>query len=603
MKRLILIGVVLSSAVTLIAQAPPRPPLTPADVSISGVVVDGVTGKPIAGVALQAGSVYHCSTSLSAGSIQTSCPNQAITTADGRFTFSNLPAYTLRLGATARGYLPAHPGQLGPNDRFANVNFTVAPGERLRDVVIKMWPPARISGAVVDDVGEPVVGTNVEILERAYAGTQHTWNRVPLKSARTDDRGRYSFDGVESGQYLVAVPGSALAVGSSMYRPTAFYPNATEVSSATVVRVSPGDELQGMNVSLARPSAGLRLAGRLVGPPDRIGRLIVRVVPADSTDAMVAYQAKTSIADADGRFAFDRLTPGRYRVLVCDLPNLSGVRDIPISRWTSLGGGGLALRPVRDGQIPAPFAKLPDVTTLWADETVELDKTMNDASVVLRTGVRIRGRVAFDFAGAPPSEAHLLASVVTIVPGSGLPLGDVPQSRVEADGSFTSIGLPAGSYGVSNIISFSSFYEPQLITSVRMNGVERIGEPIELGSEDVSNVVLTLTDKITQVMGTVTDLQDKPTRHARIIIFPRDARRRPNLAFPSLRLTRQVTVDLLGKFSTHVAPGDYFMAAIDALPADWESPQFLDALTSIATRVQIGLGEKRSVDLRVRALP
>jgi hypothetical protein len=46
--------------------------------------------------------------------------------------------------------------------------------------------------------------------------------------------------------------------------------------------------------------------------------------------------------------------------------------------------------------------------------------------------------------------------------------------------------------------------------------------------------------------------------------------------------------------------GNYFVAATGGdVGTDWQNPQVLDTLSRTATRVTIGDGDKRSLDLRV----
>jgi hypothetical protein len=47
-----------------------------------------------------------------------------------------------------------------------------------------------------------------------------------------------------------------------------------------------------------------------------------------------------------------------------------------------------------------------------------------------------------------------------------------------------------------------------------------------------------------------------------------------------------------------VPPGDYYLAAVGAASsAEWQDPKFLDTLVRVATRVSLGDGEKKTVDV------
>jgi hypothetical protein len=62
-----------------------------------------------------------------------------------------------------------------------------------------------------------------------------------------------------------------------------------------------------------------------------------------------------------------------------------------------------------------------------------------------------------------------------------------------------------------------------------------------------------------------------------------------------------VRVSRTGAFTIrNLLPGDYFVVAIDAALADnWQSPESLENLSRLATRITIGANEDRSLDLRM----
>jgi hypothetical protein len=48
--------------------------------------------------------------------------------------------------------------------------ITLADGERVGDIVVRMWKCAAITGIVTDEMGEPVVGVGVRVFRREFAG-------------------------------------------------------------------------------------------------------------------------------------------------------------------------------------------------------------------------------------------------------------------------------------------------------------------------------------------------------------------------------------------------------------------------------------------------
>jgi hypothetical protein len=90
-----------------------------------------------------------------------------------------------------------------------------------------------------------------------------------------------------------------------------------------------------------------------------------------------------------------------------------------------------------------------------------------------------------------------------------------------------------------------------------------------------------------------------PDAHAAVIVFPADSNAWREGIF-SFRLTRKVHTTSTGTYEVAtLAPGDYFVAAIDArLALNWENPELLAGLVPNASRVTLGAEDQRTVTLR-----
>jgi hypothetical protein len=319
-------------------QTPSRSSRTAA---VSGVVTDGNTGKGIRAVEVTL-----------AGSGLPEAPS-TLTDSQGRFVFQNLPASTKYSISAAR------PGYAGGNSlrRFPVFPrpFAVGDGEWIADVRVVLWRLGGISGRVVDEKGEPLVNIPVRVLTRVpVAGTVH-WAAGP--TVRTDDRGMYRVAGLTRGSYVVNVPSvqSSVPVGtpahavaghppnqSTAFLPAprvvgiesagslvvlehyatpppashtayaiAYYPNTSTLADATPVDLADSAERHNIDFVL-RPVPTARVSGRVTGPAESQGGLIVRLMPEGAEALGPGSEQATALVGRDGTFMMPRVPPGRY---------------------------------------------------------------------------------------------------------------------------------------------------------------------------------------------------------------------------------------------------------------------------------------------------
>ena len=150
----------------------------PGQAQVSGTVVDAATGEPIPEALV---------------SLSRPVARRQLTDASGRFVFQDLPtgdSYSLTVSAP--GYLDAPARML------------VVGTAGVKDRRIALQRAASLSGRVVDDSGQPIVGAYVRALARVWIGGRQRYVAGPF--ARTDDRGSYWIGGLCPGDYAVIVP-------------------------------------------------------------------------------------------------------------------------------------------------------------------------------------------------------------------------------------------------------------------------------------------------------------------------------------------------------------------------------------------------------------
>jgi len=129
-------------------------------------------------------------------------------------------------------------------------------------------------------------------------------------------------------------------------------------------------------------------------------------------------------------------------------------------------------------------------------------------------------------------------------------------------------------------------------------GVSRGGKPLpdnvlELSTADLDDVVLTFSNKVLRVSGTVTDPDTD------VIVFSADTTGWREGIFNSRRIWRAHTGSS-GTFEhSGLAPGEYYVAAVSTrLTTDWRDPQFLERLIPGAVKVTLGDGDDKVVALK-----
>ena len=193
------LGRTLGSIVTLLtlpapraAQLPPGPPpLAPGTGIIVGQVIDAATGKGVnSAVVTLAGA------------------RRVMTTTDGRFAFRNLPEGSHTLTAAKSGYIDGAFGMRRPGGPTLPV--VLADAERRGNLVIWLWRHGAITGTIVDEAGEPLIGIQVTALRRSIVGGRRRF--VQGGTETTDDRGIYRIGRLAPGDYAVAMATSQVSV-------------------------------------------------------------------------------------------------------------------------------------------------------------------------------------------------------------------------------------------------------------------------------------------------------------------------------------------------------------------------------------------------------
>ena len=300
--------------------------------TITGVVVDSVTGNPVSRSHLDASLVGR---GRAPGRRP---PTSGGVDADehGRFTIPLPSAGAWHLTASAPGYVSQAYDEHG-NYSSAIVLTSAKPSHDLR---FRLPPQSLISGTVLDEAGEAVRNATVQLLRQPISGPKRGVEQFSSRSfAQTDDRGMYEFSNVAPGSYRLAVqarPWYASSARQQGLRGGAFqsstastsspsldvtyqltwYPGMDDPAQAETLTLKAGENRQAdfnlvpipsLHLQIVPPAATLQADGRT-----SISFPVVERI--DSTGGPIGFAQTSARTGPQGQIDVGGLSPGTYRV-------------------------------------------------------------------------------------------------------------------------------------------------------------------------------------------------------------------------------------------------------------------------------------------------
>jgi hypothetical protein len=475
----------------------------------------------------------------------------AVADAEGRFEFRDVGAGTVRVFASKTGY--------DPLEVERSVEIAEHETRNGLDLTLARWNA--ISGQVSGDRNEPIAGATVQTLQLRYDGGRR--RLVPVGAVRvTNDLGRYRSYGLRPGQYVVtaALPGTAPAEMAGYTR--SYYPGTANPAGAQFVSIGVAQEVDGIDIALARARTA-RVSGKVLnadGQPTSPGGLSLVSSVRSASAVSVSMGARLA---GDGSFEFSNVPPGQY-VIRAD----RGRRQ----PWVEGEFGTLAV--AIDGA---------DVTNLIVQTSA---------------GSAITGRLTFnarDRSKLPAPSAFELRPLPVdfdAVPSS------VATANIHDDWTFEMMGVSG-----PRRLELTRVAPGWALQDVRVNGIDVTDRPLPFGrrEQSLNGVEVTVTDRITELTGTIVTADARGAQTAAVIVFATDRRR----WYPESRFMRKATAGSEGAFSVTGLPfGSYYAAAVASLPFsganDWQDPAVLETLVFRASTVTLAEGRKETIKL---ALP
>jgi len=230
-------------------------------------------------------------------------------------------------------------------------------------------------------------------------------------------------------------------------------------------------------------------------------------------------------------------------------------------------------------------------------------QNIDGVAVMLLPGVTLSGNITVESSGtaAPTDYSTFRVDVPDVDPVAGAGPGGrggafgAGANRVEKNGTFTIASLQPGQHTIRVMGGGAS--AAWSLKSVTIGGTEVADVPFELKpGQNVDNVTVVLTDRTTELGGTVRDAQSAGTGGVTVIAFAADQQYwRPQ--------SRRISTSRTGQSGAYrvrgLPPGDYYVIAVDDVEqGEWFDPAYLETVKDKATRVTLNEGDKKTLDLR-----
>jgi len=491
-------------------------------------------------------------------------PSRTNADANSGFEFLEVDAGRATVIASKPGYslADAEPYSASMSLLAAGAAIDLSDGETRNGVEIRLTRWSSLTGHVVDENGEAVEGASVQLMQVRYEGGRRRLSPAATTAQLTDDRGMYRLYGIPPGQYIVSASiGGVLSADLPGYV-RSFFPNTAVPAQAQFVPIGRSQDVAGIDVVLVRART-FRIVGHILdaaGQPTTGG--MITLIPSSRSSSVTNVPAGARLRP-DGAFEFPNVAAGQY--------------VIQIYRGRTNTGEG-------------EFAALPVAVS---------DRDVTDLTIRMSAGSTIAGR--FPFEASDPSKRPAASAIefsplpvdLDVSPANNFAIADIGS-----DWTFRMTGIngPRRLQVVRTPPGWA-------LKEIRAAGIDVTDRPIAFGAanQSRSDIEVVLTDRLSELTGTVTDDDGRAIAGASVIVFTTSRDRwYPASRFLGITSATEGTYTIAG-----MPTGSYYAAAVARPPADgadaWQDPAYLASLIPRASSVTIAAGERRSLNLKISA--
>ena len=516
MKRLSLLFAALLF-ISLARTMPAQEPQPKREGAISGRVVAD-DGQPLGGAQVIAIGVGK---SPIAGGMQMSTCD-----AEGNFKVTGLSQGVYTLLASSPGYVSI---------QHQSLNYRI--GE---NTIIQLVRGGVITGRVIDEFGEPVVGVRVQAdCVRNFEGKADTGPSVMNamnKSRMTDDRGVYRIFGLEPGAYVVGVNVVSPifgGLGNARREPPTYHPSSPR-GSAVEINLRGAEEVSGIDIR-PRTGRGRSISGTVSGEAQGEGLFNgVAVMLRGAADKHLTGMATLT---GNRSFSLRGVEDGEYELSAMRF-NESMDFTLAAPRRVTVRGddlSGIELKLLKLGSISGRVVIEPSKTECKTADQF----TVEEVLIELKRDDKIP---SVFFSGILPMEA-------------GGMLGSVTPDK---SGGFTLRNLEAGRYWINTDLPGENWYIRAITQAATPKPVDlsRVGVTLKQG-ERLSGIDMTIAHGAASLGGKIipaTEGAQFPKR-LRVHLIPAEM-----AAADDLLRYAEAPIRGDGSFEfKHIAPGKYLL--------------------------------------------
>jgi hypothetical protein len=542
-------------------QAPPRDARAGSQTGtavIRGRVVAADTGRPLRRAQIR----------VTAPELGTQ-PKTTSTNPDGRFELKDLPAGRYTVQVTRSGYLQLSYGQRRPLEQGKPLQL--ADRQIVEHIDFALPRTSVITGRIFDELGEPVADAQVFAMRLSYFQGRRRMTPVNI-GLRSDDAGQYRITGLAPGSYYVmamlrdtwTVTENGVDVTFG-YAPT-YYPGSPGTTNARRVMVGVGEEAPNTDFALvpgrsasisgvALDSQGRPLAGRSVSLNQEV---------RGNGMAMMSTAGSGTVAP-DGSFTIKNVPPGEYK----------------LTAQSANDARAAGSQLIEAASIPIVIDGV-DLTNM---------------QLTTSSGWSARGRIVTDTGSIPGIPANQVRIAARPIDSDRVPNAagtfDPESGRVRDDWTVTVTNI----FGAAQLNA--TVPDGWMVASIMQNGTDVSDAALQMkGGEELSDLQVVITSRVTTVMGQLTDDKASPVDGGTVVVFASDSMKWGE----GSRWVKVARPDQQGRYQIRgLPPGEYLAVALDYVENGlWNDPEYLDSIRSDAQRIRLLDGGSATPILKIR---